>query len=60
MEITHTPTKMNKAPLYEPIHTKLITQAIHVLVLSMNHEIMFSLELVKAKSITVVPFQVWH
>jgi len=26
----------------------------------MNHEIMFSLELVKAKSITVVPFQVWH
>ncbi len=60
METTHTPTKMNKAPLYEPIHTKPITYAIHVSILSMNHEIMFSLELVKAKSITVVPFQVWH
>jgi hypothetical protein len=49
---------MNKAPLYEPIHSKLITYAIHVSVLSMNHEIMFSLELVKAKPIIVIPFQV--
>ncbi len=58
METIHNPTKMNKAPLYEPIHSKLITYAIHVSVLSMNHEIMFSLELVKAKPIIVIPFQV--
>lgn len=56
METIHTPTKMNKAPLYKPIHNKLIAYAIHVLVFSMNHEIMFSLELVKAKLIIVVPF----
>ncbi len=60
METIHTPTKMNKAPLYEPIHRKLITYAIHVSVLSMNHEIIFSLEFFNAKPITVVPFQVWH
>jgi hypothetical protein len=60
VETIDSPTKMNKAPLYEPIHSKLITYAIHVSVLSMNHEIMFSLELVKAKPIAIVPFQVWH
>ncbi len=60
METIHTPTKMNKAPLYESIHNKLITYGIHISIFSTNHEIMFSLELVKAKPIIVVPFQVWH
>ncbi len=40
METIHVPTKMNKAPPCEPIHSKLITYAILISVPSMNHEIM--------------------